>query len=71
MSFSATARYMLVTSAIVLASVIQLARGYKPLVVLLGGVTFLCAGNLIVYLLGSKERAVRRQQKRDYYAGKM
>jgi len=71
MTFSAKARYLLVSCAIVLASVIQLVRGYKPLIVIVGAVAFLIAGNLVVYLSGSKERAIRRQKKRDYYAGKL
>ncbi len=71
MMFSAKTRSLLVTGAILLACVIQLARGYKPLIVIVGGLAFIAAGNLIVYLSGSKERARRRQQKRDYYEGKI
>jgi hypothetical protein len=69
MSFSAKTRYLLVTSAILVASFIQLTRGYRPLIVAVAALTFLSAGNLAVYLSGSKERSIRRQQKRDYYAG--
>jgi hypothetical protein len=69
--FSATTRHLLVTAAILLASAIQLARGYKPVIVIAGALAFILAGNVIVYLSGSKERAVRRQQKRDYYEGKI
>jgi hypothetical protein len=69
MSFSAKTRYLLVTSAILVASFIQFARGYRPLIVAVAALTFLSAGNLVVYLSGSKERSIRRQQKRDYYAG--
>ncbi len=71
MMFSATTRHLLVTAAILLASAIQLARGYKPVIVIAGALAFILAGNVIVYLSGSKERAVRRQQKRDYYEGKI
>jgi hypothetical protein len=71
MTFSAKARYLLVTGAILLASAIQLVRGYRPLIVIVGAVAFLVAGNGVVYLSGSKERAIRRQQKRNYYAGKI
>ena len=71
MSFTATTRYALVTGAILTASVIQLVRGYRPLIVLVGALAFLVAGNAVVYLSGAKERAVRRKQKRDYYAGLM
>jgi hypothetical protein len=71
MTFSARARYLLVTGAIVLASAIQLVRGYRPLIVIVGAVAFLLMGNLMVYLSGSKEREMRRQRKRDYYAGKI
>ncbi len=71
MTFSAKTRYLLVTGAMLLACVIQLVRGYKPLIVIVGGLAFLAAGNLIVYLSGSKERALRRQRRRDYYEGKI
>jgi len=71
MTFSAKARSSLVTGAILLASVIQLVRGYRPLIVMVGAVVFLLVGNGVVYLSGSKERAIRRQQKRNYYAGKI
>ncbi len=69
MSFSASTRYLLVTLAVLTASAIQLVRGYRPLIVILGGALFLLFGNLAMYLAGSKERALRRQRKRDYYAG--
>ena len=69
MNFTATTRYLLVTGAILTASAIQLYRGYRLLIVVTGAVAFLFFGNLVVYLAGSKERASRRKQKRDYYAG--
>ena len=69
MNFSVKTRYLLVTLAIVTASAIQLARGYKWIVVVVGAVGFLVFGNLAIFLLDSKERAARRKQKRDYYAG--
>jgi len=69
MTFSARARYLIVTAAILTASVIQLMNGYKLVVVIVCGLTFLLVGNLMVYRSGSKEREIRRQQKRDYYAG--
>jgi hypothetical protein len=68
-SFSARTRHLLVTAAIVVASLLKLATGTKPVVVIVAAITFLSVGNLAVYLSGSKERAIRRQQKRDYYAG--
>ncbi len=69
MSFSPKTRYLLITLAILTASAIQLARGYKPVIILVGAIAFLFVGNLTVYLSGSKERATRRRQKRDFYAG--
>ena len=68
MTFSARTRYLLVTAAIFTASAIQLVRGYRPIIVITGAVAFLFFGNLAVFLSGSKERALRRQRKRDYYA---
>jgi hypothetical protein len=61
--------YLLVNGAVVTATLIQLARGYKLQVVLIAAVTFLVAGNLTVWLKGSKARAAARQRKHDYYAG--
>lgn len=69
MTFSARARYLILTAAIVTASVIQLVRGYRPLIVIIGAVSFLSVGFLIVYLSGSKQRAIDRKRKLDYYAG--
>lgn len=69
MSFSPRTRYLLLTAAVLTASVIQLVRGYRPLIVVIGAVGFLIAGNGMIYLTGAKERAARRQQKRDYWAG--
>jgi uncharacterized protein (DUF58 family) len=69
MSFSAKTRYLLVTAAIVVACAVQLVRGYRPLIVAVCGLTFLVAGNVSVYVSGAKQRAVRKQEKRDYYAG--
>jgi hypothetical protein len=69
MTFSARTRYLLISVAILLASVIQLYRGYRPVIVIAGALAFLLFGNLSVYLSGSRERAIRRRQKRDYYAG--
>ena len=71
MTFSARTRYLLISVAILVAGTIQLIRGYKPVIVIVGAVAFLFFGNLTVYLSGSRERAIRRQQKRDYYAGKI
>jgi hypothetical protein len=68
MSFTARTRYLLVTLAILTACAIQLLRGYKPVVVILAGLTFLIAGNLTVYAAGTKERAARRQQQREYWS---
>ena len=68
MSFNARTRYLLVTLAIVTACAIQLVRGYRPLIIIVGGLAFLFFGNLVIYLAGSKERAQRRQRQRDYYA---
>ena len=69
MSFSPRIRHLLVTFTILTACAIQFVRGYRPLIVFVCAITFLLAGNLMVYLSGSKERAVRRRQRRDYYAG--
>jgi hypothetical protein len=69
MSFSARTRYLLVTAAVLVASVAKLAMGTRPLIVCVAAITFLAFGNGAVWLSGSKERAIRRQQKRDYYAG--
>ncbi len=68
MDFSPRVRYLLVNAAIVLASVIQLVRGYKPIIVIAGAAAFLLMGNLTVYLSGARQRAIRRQKKRDYYS---
>jgi hypothetical protein len=70
MTLSARARHLLLTAAVLTAAVIQLLRGYKPVIVIVGCVAFLFAGNLMVYLTGSRERAIRLQKKRDYYAGR-
>lgn len=69
MSFSLKTRYLLVNVAVLAACVIEYVRGYPWLILVLGAITFLLVGNLVLYLSGSKERAVRRQQKRDYWAG--
>ena len=69
MSFSAKTRYLLVFFAIATGSLIEFFRGYRSLIVVVGFLTFLSVGFLMVYLSGAKERAVRRKQKRDYYAG--
>lgn len=68
MSFAPRTRYLLLTAAVLTASVIQLVRGYPPLIVVIGAVAFLLLGNGAIYLTGTKERALRRQQKRDYWA---
>ena len=69
MEFTSTTRYVLVFLAILTGSTIEFFRGYRPLIVLVGFFSFLLFGFLAVYLAGSKERAIRRQQKRDYYEG--
>jgi hypothetical protein len=69
MSFSTKARYLLVTAAVIVAALAKFAMGTRPLIVGVALVTFLIAGNGAVWLSGSKQRAIRRQQKRDYYAG--
>lgn len=69
MSFSPKTRYLLLNSAVLMACVIEYVRGYPWLVILLGALTFVLVGNVVLYLSGSKERAVRRQEKRDYWAG--
>lgn len=68
MSFTARTRYLLVTLAILTACVIQLFRGYKVVIVVVAGLAFLIAGNTAVYLSGSKERAIRRQQQREFWS---
>ncbi len=69
MEFSSQVRYLLVFLAIFTGSAIELVRGYRPLIVVVGFLAFLLVGFLAVYLSGAKERATRRQRKRDYYAG--
>ncbi|ADW69781.1 hypothetical protein [Granulicella tundricola] len=69
MTISHKSQYLLVTAAILTASVIQLVRGYKPYIVIIGAIAFIFIGNLTVYLAGSKQRAIQQQRKRDYYAG--
>lgn len=70
MTFSARARYLIITGAVLTASAIQLLSGYKLIIVVIAATTFLFLGYLIVYLSGSKQRAIRRKQRHDYYAGK-
>ncbi len=65
---STRTKTIIINAAILLASIIQLVRGYKPLIVIIAALTFLIFGNLTVYLLDSKARAQRRKEKRDYYA---
>jgi len=60
---------LLLTAAVLTASLIQLVRGYRPLIVVVGGLVFLAFGNGAVYLTGAKERALKRQRERDYWAG--
>jgi hypothetical protein len=62
-------QYVLVNAAIATASAIQLIRGFKPIVVIIAALIFLLVGNLTVYLAGTKQRAIDRQRKRNYYAG--
>ena len=69
MTFSTRARYLIISAAILTASAIQLARGYRPLIVIVGAASFLFVGFLIVFLSGSKQRAIDRKRKHDYYAG--
>ena len=69
MEFTSKTRYTLVFLAILTGSLIEYFRGYRSIVVVVGFVVFLLIGFAVVYLAGSKERAIRRQQKRDYYAG--
>ena len=70
MTFSPRARYLIITAAVLTASVIQIIRGYKLMIVAIAALTFLATGYIIVHLSGSKVRAMRRKQKFDYYAGK-
>jgi hypothetical protein len=59
---------ILINAAIIVACAIQLVRGYRPLIVAIAGLTFLLAGNTIVYLSGAKQRAIRREQQREYWS---
>lgn len=68
MAISIRTKTILLNAAILLACIIQFVRGYRPIIVALAALTFLVIGNLTIYLLDSKARALRRQQKRDYYA---
>jgi hypothetical protein len=67
MPFTMRTRYLLVTLAIAIASAIELYRGYRPIIVLTGAAGFLIAGFITVYRSDSKARALRRQQKLDYW----
>ena len=61
-------QYGLLNAAILTASIIQLFR-HKPLVVvIIAALTFLCVGNLVIFLGGSRQRAINRQRKIDYYS---
>ena len=60
-------QYALLNAAIVTASVIQLFRHRPLIVIVVAGLTFLAVGNLTIYLGGSKQRAIERQRKIDYY----
>jgi hypothetical protein len=71
MNFNAQTRHLLLSAAVVFAAAIELLRGYRWLVVVAGALGFLVFGNLAIYLLGTKERRMRRQRKQDYYAGKI
>ncbi len=68
MTISHKSQYLLINAAVATAAIIQLIRGYKWFVVLICAATFLITGNLTVYLAGSRQRAIDRQRKRDYYA---
>jgi hypothetical protein len=59
---------ILINAAIMLACAIQLVRGYRLFIVAIAGLSFLLAGNVIVYLSGAKQRAIRRQQQREYWS---
>ena len=69
MTITHRTQYLLINGAVATASVIQLARGLRLIVVIVAAVVFLAVGNLTVYLAGSKQRAMDRKRKRDYYAG--
>jgi hypothetical protein len=69
MTISHRTQYLLVNAAVGTASAIQLARGLPLVVVLVAALVFLVVGNLTVYLAGSRQRAMERKRKRDYYAG--
>jgi hypothetical protein len=69
MRISHKSLYLLVNAAILTAAGIEFVRGYKLLIVLLAGATWLIVGNATVFLAGKKQRAADRQRKRDYYAG--
>ncbi len=62
-------QYLLIDTAILTASIIQLARGLRLVIVIVAALTFLLVGNGTVYLAGSKQRAMQKEQKRKYYAG--
>ena len=69
MTISHRAQYLIVTATVAVAGTIQLVRGIRPLIVFIAAVTFLFIGNATVYLAGSRQRAIERRRKRDYYAG--
>ncbi|QHN02332.1 hypothetical protein FTO74_02305 [Granulicella sp. WH15] len=60
-------QYVLLNAAIVTASLTQLFRHTPLVIVIVAALTFLLVGNLTIYLAGSKQRALNRQRKIDYY----
>ena len=68
MTITHKTQYLLVTAAILTASVIQLLRGYRLLVVIVGALVFLFIGNVTVFLAGTRQRRLSRQRKREYYS---
>ena len=69
MNFNIKARHGLITGAILLASAIEIMRGYKAVVVVVSALVFLAVGNGLIYFAGAKQRNLRKQAKRDFYAG--
>lgn len=69
MTISSTTRYVATSVVILAGAAVELARGYRTSIVVAAAVAFLLAAFIFIYAAGTKERAARRQQKRDFYAG--
>lgn len=69
MMVSLKTRYLLVFLGILTGSAIELARGYRPLIVVMAFLSFLIVGFALIFVSSAKERELARRKKRAYYAG--